>query len=200
MTHHLSGENPIMTIQTLTAANLDALTGTYTVDPSHTEIGFVARHAMVTKVRGTFNSFTGTATFDAADPAATSVQVTIDAASIDTRNADRDAHLRSNDFLAMDEYPQITFASTAFRQTGDTTFDLTGDLTVRGVTLPVTIPFAYEGAATDPFGNFRIGFEGSVTINRRDYGVSWNAALETGGLLVSDKVVLQFNVSAIRSA
>ena len=181
-------------------AELARLSGEYAIDPTHTRIGFVARHAMVTKVRGAFNDFEGSAVFDATNPGATSVTVKIKAASIDTRNAQRDEHLRSNDFLAMETYPEITFVSTAFRPTSDDTFDLTGDLTVRGVTKSVTIPFTFEGAATDPFGNFRVGFEGSTTINRKDYGVTWNAALETGGVLVSEKITLEFEVSAVKSA
>jgi polyisoprenoid-binding protein YceI len=185
---------------TATAPALTDLTGTYTIDPAHTRIGFVARHAMVTKVRGSFNEFEGTATLDAAKPADSRVQVTITAASIDTRNAQRDEHLRSNDFLAMDEYPQITFSSTGVRPAGDTTFEVTGDLTIKGMTNPITIPVSFEGAAKDPFGNLRVGFEGSVTINRKDYGITWNAALETGGVLISDKVTLEFDVSAIKNA
>ncbi|NJC72891.1 YceI family protein [Planosporangium thailandense] len=185
---------------TTLTADLATLTGSYTLDPSHTRIGFVARHAMVTKVRGAFNEFEGSAYIDGANPALSKATVTIKAASIDTRNADRDGHLRSNDFLAMDQYPEITFVSTAVRQTGDNSFDLTGDLTIKGVTKPVTVPFTYEGAATDPFGNVRVGFEGSVTINRKDYGVTWNAALETGGVLVSEKITLEFEVSAIKNA
>ncbi|MGD0241235.1 MAG: YceI family protein [Streptosporangiaceae bacterium] len=185
---------------TATAPALTELTGTYTLDPAHTRIGFVARHAMVTKVRGAFNEFEGTATLNGADPARSSAQVTISAASIDTRNAQRDEHLRSNDFLSMDEYPQITFASTAARQVDDTTFELAGDLTIKGVTNPITIPFSYEGAAKDPFGNLRVGFEGAVTINRKDYGITWNAALETGGVLVSDKVTLEFELSLVKTA
>ena len=181
---------------TATTPALTELTGTYTLDPAHTRIGFVARHAMVTKVRGAFNEFEGTATLDGANPASSSAQVTINAASIDTRNAQRDEHLRSNDFLAMDEYPQITFSSTGARQVDDSTFELTGDLTIKGVTNPITIPFSFEGAAKDPFGNLRVGFEGAVTINRKDYGITWNAALETGGVLVSDKVTLEFELSA----
>src|SRR5690242_5873395 len=174
---------------TATAPALTELTGTYTLDPAHTRIGFVARHAMVTKVRGAFNEFTGTAVLDGADPGKSSATVTIQVASIDTRNAQRDEHLRGNDFLALAEYPEITFVSTGVERTGDTEFELTGDLTIKGVTNSVTIPFTFEGAATDPFGNLRVGFEGSVTINRKDYGVTWNAALETGGVLVSDKIV-----------
>ena len=185
---------------TATAPALTELTGTYALDPAHSRIGFVARHAMVTKVRGAFNEFEGTATLDGANPASSTAQVTISAASIDTRNAQRDGHLRSNDFLAMDEYPQITFVSTGARQVDDSTFELTGDLTIKGVTNPITIPFSFEGAAKDPFGNLRVGFEGAVTINRKDYGITWNAALETGGVLVSDKVTLEFEVSAIRTA
>jgi polyisoprenoid-binding protein YceI len=188
-----------MTTET-TSTTLSALTGTYTIDPAHSRIGFMARHAMVTKVRGAFNEFTGTIVLDGANPANSTSAVTIKAASIDTRNAQRDAHLLGNDFLSMDEYPEITFASTSARQTGDTDFELTGDLTIRGVTNPITIPFSYEGSATDPFGNYRAGFEGAVVINRKDYGVTWNAALETGGVLVSDKVTLEFEISAVKNA
>jgi polyisoprenoid-binding protein YceI len=176
------------------------LSGTYTLDPAHTRIGFVARHAMVTKVRGAFNEFEGTAVLDGANPANSHVEVRIDAASIDTRNAQRDEHLRSNDFLAMQEYPAITFSSTGVRQVDDTTFEVTGDLTIKGVTNTITIPFSFEGAAKDPFGNLRAGFEGSVTINRKDYGITWNAALETGGVLVSEKVTLEFEISAVKTA
>ena len=179
---------------------LTELTGTYTLDPAHTRIGFVARHAMVTKVRGSFDEFAGTAVLDGANPANSRVEVTIEAASIDTRNAQRDEHLRGNDFLAMQEYPKITFVSTGVRQAGETTFEVTGDLTIKGVTNAITIPFEFEGAATDPFGNQRVGFEGAATINRKDYGVTWNAALEGGGVLVSDKVTLEFEISAIKNA
>jgi polyisoprenoid-binding protein YceI len=187
-------------MSTATAPTLAELTGTYTLDPAHTRIGFVARHAMVTKVRGAFNEFEGTATIDGTNPAVSGVQVTIKAASIDTRNAQRDEHLRGNDFLAMAEYPQITFTSTGVKQSGADTFEVTGDLTIKGVTNEITVPFEFEGAATDPFGNERVGFEGSVTINRKDYGITWNAALETGGVLVSDKVTLEFEISAIKTA
>ncbi len=155
---------------------------------------------MVTKVRGSFNDFAGTVTVDGDDLAASQATLTIEATSIDTRNEQRDGHLRSNDFLAMDEFPQITFASTAVAVTDDSTLELTGDLTIKGVTNSVTIPFTFEGAATDPFGNQRAGFEGSVVVNRKDYGITWNAALETGGVLVSEKITLEFEVSAVKSA
>jgi polyisoprenoid-binding protein YceI len=188
-----------VTITSTNATTLAELSGTYTIDPTHSRIGFVARHAMITKVRGSFNEFEGSGVVDGTDLAASKVTLTIQAASIDTRNEQRDAHLRSNDFLAMDEFPQITFVSTGFTTTGPASLDLTGDLTIKGVTNTVTVPFEFEGAATDPFGNLRVGFEGAVTINRKDYGVTWNAALETGGVLVSDKIVLEFEVSAIKA-
>jgi polyisoprenoid-binding protein YceI len=185
---------------TALAPSFTDLTGTYTLDPTHTRIGFVARHAMVTKVRGSFNEFEGTAVIDGANPANSSVRVTIDAVSIDTRNAQRDEHLRTNDFLALEQYPQITFVSTDIRQVDETTFEVTGDLTIKDVTNRITVPFEFEGASQDPFGNQRIGFDGSVTISRKDYGITWNAALETGGVLVSDKIVLEFEVSAVKNA
>jgi polyisoprenoid-binding protein YceI len=186
-----------MTSSTTTA--LTALTGHYDIDPTHTRIGFVARHAMVTKVRGGFNDFAGSIDIDGANPAASTATLTIKTDSIDTRNADRDAHLRSGDFLQLDEFPEITFVSTGVTQTGDTAFDVTGDLTVKDVTRPVTVEFDYEGTAKDPFGNTRVGFEGSATISRKDFGITWNAALDTGGVLVGDKVVLEFEVSAIKA-
>jgi len=183
-----------------TATNYPQLTGEYTIDPSHTRLGFVARHAMVTKVRGAFNDFTGSAHIDGENPERSTVELVIKAESIDTRNTDRDGHLRSNDFLKMEQYPEITFRSTGVQATGDDEFDVTGDLTVRGVTRPVTVPFTFEGQATDPFGNSRIGLEGRTTINRQDFGITWNAALETGGVLISDKIVLEFEVSAIKQS
>ena len=189
-----------MTSTTIAAADLSDLSGTYTIDSSHTRIGFVARHAMVTKVRGSFNEFEGNAVVDGNDLAGAKVTLTIQAASIDTRNEQRDGHLRSNDFLAMEEYPEITFVSTGIEQTSPTSLELTGDLTIKGVTNSVTIPFDFEGAATDPFGNLRVGFEGSVVINRKDFGITWNAALETGGVLVSENITLEFEVSAIKNA
>ncbi|MDP9407143.1 MAG: YceI family protein [Actinomycetota bacterium] len=186
---------------TVTAdATLNSLTGDYAIDPTHSRIGFVARHAMVTKVRGAFNEFEGTAHLDGSDPSRSSARLLIQAASIDTRNAQRDEHLRSNDFLAMEEFPQITFVSTSARQVDAATFELTGDLTIKGVTNSVTVPFTYEGSALDPFGNTRVGFEGSVAVSRKDYGITWNAALETGGVLVSDKITLEFEVSAVKTA
>lgn len=174
--------------------------GTFTVDPSHSHVGFVARHAMVTKVRGSFNEFSATATFDPSDLAATKAEVSVDVASIDTRSEQRDGHLKSGDFFDVETFPKLTFASTSVEQTDEETLRVTGDLTIKDTTKPITIDFTFTGAATDPFGNERVGFEGSVVVNRKDWNLTWNAALETGGVLVSDKVTLEFDLSAIKSA
>jgi polyisoprenoid-binding protein YceI len=184
---------------TATLSSLGQLAGDYTLDPTHTRIGFVARHAMVTKVRGAFNEFDGTIHIDG-DLSRSSAKVDIKVESIDTRNADRDGHLRTNDFLDAQTYPELTFASTGVEQLDDTTVRVTGDLTIKGVTKPVEVDFEFQGAATDPFGNERIGFEGSTVINRKEWGITWNAALESGGVLVGEKVTLEFEVSAIRNA
>ncbi|HEV7146745.1 MAG TPA: YceI family protein [Pedococcus sp.] len=186
-----------MTTATVGTTNI---AGTYTIDPSHSRIGFSARHAMVAKVRGAFNEFEGTAVLNGTDPAKSTAKVVIKTKSIDTRNEQRDEHLRGNDFLSMDEFPEITFSATGARALDEAHHELTGDLTIKGVTKSVTIPFEYQGAATDPYGNERVGFEGSVDINRKDFGVSFNAPLEAGGVLVSDKVVLEFEISAIKAA
>lgn len=175
-------------------------TGTYAIDPTHSRIGFVARHAMVTKVRGSFNEFAGSGYFDAEAPSNSRLEVTIQAASVDTRNADRDAHLRSNDFFDMETYPTISFVSTAVTAAGDDVYRVTGDLTIKGVTLPVTLDLEVSGTAVDPWGNTRLGLEGSTVINRKDWGVNFNAALEAGGVLVSEKITLEFEISAVKSA
>jgi polyisoprenoid-binding protein YceI len=184
---------------TAPAFTLTDLTGDYTLDPSHSRIGFVARHAMITKVRGSFNEFEGTAHLDGDNPTKSTATVVLKASSIDTRNEQRDGHLRTNDFLDPENFPEITFVSTGVTQIDESTYKLAGDLTVKGVTKPIEIDFNFEGAAKDPFGNLRVGFDGSVTINRKDYGITWNAALETGGVLVSDKVTLEFEISAIKN-
>ncbi|HVX54506.1 YceI family protein [Nocardioides sp.] len=178
---------------------IEDLSGDYTIDPAHTHIGFSARHAMVTTVRGKFNDFSGTAHIDTANPANSTVSLTIKAESIDTGNADRDAHLRSGDFFEDSAHPEITFVSTNVERDGDE-WAITGDLTIKGVTKPVTVVFEETGTAKDPFGNTRAGFEGSAAINRSDWGLNFNAALETGGVLVSEKIKLEFDVSAIKTA
>jgi polyisoprenoid-binding protein YceI len=183
-----------------TATTFAELTGTYTFDVAHSRIGFVARHAMVTKVRGSFNQFEGSATIDGDDPSKSTVTLTIQAASIDTRQPQRDEHVRSNDFLDIPNHPEITFTSTSITHTGGNDFEVAGNLTLRGVTRQISFPLEFQGAAKDPMGNQRIGFEGSTEISRKDYGITFNAPLETGGVLISDKVTLEFEISAIKSS
>jgi len=175
-------------------------TGTYNIDPAHTRIGFVARHAMVTKVRGSFKEFGGSGYFDADDAMKSNLELTIQVASIDTGNSDRDAHLRSNDFLDLEAYPTISFKSTQVEQLSSDEYKVTGDLKIKDVTRPVTVVFEVSGPVQDPWGNNRIGLEGRAEINRKDWGVSFNVALEAGGLLVSEKVVLEFDVAAVKAA
>ncbi|WP_313023444.1 YceI family protein [Mobilicoccus sp.] len=178
---------------------LTDLQGTYTIDPAHSRLGFVARHAMVTKVRGSFTEFEGAARTETGLENA-AIELTAQVASIDTRNADRDGHLRTNDFFDAERFPTIEFRSTDVTAADDDTLRVTGDLTLKGVTKPVTIDFEYGGQAQDPYGNERIGFDGATTIDRSDFGITFNAALETGGVLVSDKIRLEFEVSAVKNA
>ncbi|MEV7032184.1 YceI family protein [Streptomyces sp. NPDC093272] len=187
---------------TATAAGADAatLTGDYTLDPAHTTLGFVARHAMVTNVKGNFEQFEGTLHLDGSDPAKSTASLDIVMDSITTGTPDRDAHLKSADFFKTDEFPTMTFRSTKAEALGGDDYRITGDLTILGVTKPVTIDLEFNGAAKDPFGNERVGFEGKAEIKRSDWGVTWNAALETGGVLVSDKIKLNFDISAIKNA
>jgi polyisoprenoid-binding protein YceI len=189
-----------MTVLSETQRPTTELSGTYTIDPAHSRIGFVARHAMVTKVRGSFNDFEGSGYFDAEDPSRSHLELTIKTSSIDTGNPDRDAHLRSNDFFDMDNYPEIRFVSTRVETKGADEYLVTGDLTMKGVTRPVSIEFEFEGGVQDPFGNDRIGFEGTATVSRKEWGINFNVALEAGGVLVSDKVELEFDVSAVKQA
>ncbi|TDC46482.1 polyisoprenoid-binding protein [Jiangella ureilytica] len=183
-----------------TTTDLNQLTGDYVLDVAHTRLGFVARHAMVTKVRGAFNEFEGTAHIDGSDPSRSSARIVIKTASVDTRNAQRDGHLRTNDFFEIETYPEIVFTSTTIEQKDETTFQVTGDLQIKDVTRPVTFDLEFTGAAIDPFGNQRVGFDGSLQINRKDWNVTWNAPLEAGGVLVSEKVTLEFEISAIKQA
>jgi polyisoprenoid-binding protein YceI len=183
----------------MTTVAADTLTGTWTIDTAHSRVGFTARHAMVTKVRGSFTDYAGTAELNADNPAASHIDLTIDVASVNTGNEQRDGHLRTNDFFDAANYPQIRFVSTDVERLDPENYRLTGDLTIKGVTHPVSVDFEFTGVATDPYGNQRAGFEGKATINRKDWGVSFNAALETGGVLVSEKIGLEFDISAIRS-
>jgi polyisoprenoid-binding protein YceI len=184
-----------------TAVNpeLAALTGDYTIDPAHSTIGFTARHAMVTNVKGGFQDFTGTLRLDGTDPARSTASLDVAMDSIDTGNADRDGHLKSADFFKTDEFPAMTFRSTGVEALGGDDYRITGDLTILGTTRPLAIDLEFNGAAKDPFGNERVGFEGKAEILRSEFGLTWNAALETGGVLVSDKIKLNFDISAIRN-
>ena len=167
--------------------------GTWTVDSSHSEVGFVARHLMVAKVRGRFTNVSGTVTV--ADPIEQStVEVTAQMDSIDTRTADRDAHLKSADFFDIEKYPTMTFKSTSFDGK-----KLTGDLTIKDVTKPVTFDVEFSGVQADPWGNTKAGFEAEASVDRTDWGLTWNAALEGGGVLVGEKVKLVIDVELLKA-
>jgi polyisoprenoid-binding protein YceI len=169
---------------------------TFTIDKAHSEVLFQVRH-LVTKVRGRFTDFGGTIEFDPAWPERSSIAFTINAASVDTATADRDQHLRSDDFFAVEKFPTITFVSSRVTKRSDEQYDITGTLTIRGVAKELTLPIFYLGEAKDPWGNARAGFETEVTINRKDFGLLWNAALETGGFLVGDEVRITVSAQAI---
>jgi polyisoprenoid-binding protein YceI len=179
---------------------LTAATGTWVLDPAHTRLGFSVRHAMVTTVRGQFGTFDGTLVLDGDDPANSRAEVTIQTASIDTGSADRDNHLRSPDFFDAENYPTLTFRATDVVAHDDEDFEMSGLLTLHGVSQPVTIKAEYQGVVTDPWGNQRIGFSGDTQVNRKDFGLNWNAALEAGGVLVGEKVKIHLDVSATKQA
>lgn len=178
-----------MTTATATA------TRTFAVDKAHSEALFQVRH-LVTKVRGSFSEFDGTIEFDEAQPTTSSVAFTVQAASIDTNNADRDAHLRSDDFFAVEQYPTLTFRSSSIDAKGADEYTVNGDLTIRGVTKRIALPVRFLGKAKDPWGTEKLGFETEITINRKDYGLTWNAALEAGGFLVGDDVRISASIQA----
>jgi len=171
------------------------MTRTFQIDKTHSEAAFQVRH-LISKVRGRFADFDGTIDFDEENPAQSKVSVAIQAASIDTNTPDRDAHLRSDDFFAVEKYPTLTFVSTRITPRGNGAFDVAGDLTMRGVTKAIVIPVSYLGMAKDPWGNEKVAFEGEVTLNRKDFGLNWNAAIETGGFLVGDEVKVSLSVQA----
>ncbi|MFL6278537.1 MAG: YceI family protein [Vicinamibacterales bacterium] len=178
-------------------------TTTWQVDPAHSTIEFAVKHMMFTTVRGRFKTFSGTVQVDEQNPDNSRVEVTIDAASIDTGVADRDAHLRTADFLDVEQYPRITFRATrvegAHRKEGDR-FRVTGDLEIRGKAIPVTLDATFEGVGKDPWGKQRAGFTGRAEIDRREWGLRWNQALETGGILVGNTVKIEVEAQAVAQA
>ncbi len=171
--------------------------GTYTVDAAHSTVGFVARHLMITKVRGRFTSFSGNVEI-ASNPLDSTVEATVDLGSVDTGDAGRDGHLKGADFFGVDENPTMTFASTGIKQDGGE-YRLFGDLTIKGVTRNVEFDLEFEGTGTDPWNNAKAGFTAEADINRKDWGIEWNVALETGGVLVSDKIKIQLDIQLVKA-
>lgn len=176
------------------------LTGRWVFDAQHCRIGFSTRHAMVTKIRGAFNDFYGEAIYDADQPDASEVKLEVQMNSVDTRNAQRDEHLRSADFFDVATYPTMTFVSHKIDEVDQDEFVVVGDLTIRDMTRQVSIPLALVGVHADQYGQIRAGFEGSRRINRKDWGVTWNAALDGGGVIVSDKISLEFELSLVKQS
>lgn len=169
---------------------------TWNIDPVHSLIGFSVRHMMIAKVRGRFNSFTGTVNLNADNPG---VEGTVDVASIDTRENDRDEHLRSADFFDAANFPQMRFRSTRIESAGNGKFNVTGDLTIKDVTRPVTFAVTDEGQGKDPWGGLRQGYSATAKINRKDFGLTWNVALETGGWLVGDEITINAEVELVQT-
>jgi polyisoprenoid-binding protein YceI len=169
----------------------------YTIDTGHSSVGFAVRHMVVAKTRGRFTKFSGSFAFDPADLAHSHVAVTIDAASIETHDAQRDGHLRGGDFLDAENHKEITFKSKRVEGSGSD-LKVVGDLTIRGTTHEVALDVEYHGGGKDPWGNEKVGFSAKTAINRKDYGLSWNAALETGGVLVGEKVEIEIDVEAVK--
>ncbi len=176
----------------------DVTAGTWSIDPSHSEIGFSVRHLMVSKVKGRFDTFEGTITI-ADEPASSSVNISVDMASIDTRDENRDGHLRSPDFFETDKFPKMTFVSTEVRPKGDN-FIVVGDLTVHGVTKPLELTVEFNGAGADPWGGKRIGFTADGEISRKAWGIDIDMPLEGGGVVVGDKIKLTLEVEAVLQA
>ncbi|MFE9864395.1 YceI family protein [Streptomyces sp. NPDC005506] len=178
---------------------LAALTGEWMIDPAHSRIGFSVRHAMVTTVRGSFGSYESRLYFDGRNPARSRAEIVLHTASVDTGVEQRDAHLIGRDFLDAAKYPRMSFTSTAVQLVGKDVYRMTGDLTIRGTTHPVALDLTYIGHVTDPFGYERVGFDGTTTINRSDWGLTYNARLAEGGAMVSERLRLQFDIAAIRA-
>lgn len=174
---------------------------TWTVDAAHSEIGFKVKHMMISKVKGTFDTFDAVIEADVENLEDSKVEVTIDTASVNTRNEARDEHLRTGDFFNIEENPTITFVATNIKKKTDSNYDLTGDLTIRGVTKPVTLDVTFEGISKDPMsGSTVAGFSGEGSINRKDFGLEYNAALETGGVLIGEEVKINFELELQKQA
>lgn len=180
--------------------NQSAATTTWTLDPAHTLVEFAAKHLMITTVKGRFTDVSGTINMNDADPAASSVKAVIKAGSIDTRTDQRDTHLKSADFLEVERYPDITFASTKVEPTGEGRFRIAGDLTIHGVTKQVVLEMTDDGRTKDPWGGVRAGFSATTRIDRRDFGLTWNQMLETGGVVVSNEIRITIEAEAVKSA
>ena len=183
---------------TTVAPALTEYTGTWELDTAHSRLGFRAKHAMVATVRGQFDDFRGTLSIDGSEPAQSSATVEIQTASFSSGSTDRDNHVKSGDFLDADSFPTLTFTSTEIRPAGER-FVLVGDLTIRGTTRPAEIDVEPTGVTVDPFGATRAGFEGSTSISRKDFGLTWNVALEAGGVLVSDNIRIDLDISAVKA-
>lgn len=168
------------------------------IDPAHSAIHFSVRHMMISNVRGEFQRFDGTIDLDEQNPENTTVDIRIDASSINTREPQRDAHLRSADFLDVENYPYITFKSTRVERTGEKTARLHGDLTIRGITKPVVLDVEHSGILTNPWGNPSAGFEARTKINRKDWNLTWNQALEAGGVLVGDEIKVEIELELLK--
>ena len=181
----------------MSTATVSVPVGTWTVDPTHTRIGFVARHMMVTKVRGSFADFSADIEI-AENPLESKLVATVQMASTDTGNDDRDGHLRTNDFFDIETFPTMSLVATGFEQDGSD-FVMHADLTIKGVTKPVDFELEFDGVGQDPWGGTRAGFTASTTINRKNWGIEWNAPLETGGVLVGEKVQIELDVQLVKS-
>jgi len=175
-------------------------TTTWAIDPAHAELGFAVRHLMLSTVRGRFGAVSGTITVDEKQPTSAKIDVTVDVTSVDTRQEMRDNHLRSADFFDVANHPTMHFVSKRIEGDVTKTFKVVGDLTIRGTTREVTLDAKFEGRAKDPWGNDRAGFSATGKLNRHDFGLNWNQALETGGVVVGDEVKLTLDVEVVRQA
>jgi polyisoprenoid-binding protein YceI len=172
----------------------------WAVDPTHSSVDFTIRHMMIAKVKGTFHTFEAQIEADPADLTTASISISVDMASIDTRNADRDNHLRTGDFFEVEKYPKLTFEATSITKSGEGEYNVTGNVTLHGVTRPETFAVTFEGAGKDPWGNHKAGFSAEGAIKRSDYGLTYNAALETGGVLIGDEVKIHIEIEAAEQA